>query len=1226
MSYRSIIAAMLTATAALAGPRLYAQTAYTFTATSGGAQVWNDAANWSPAGIPGTTPGDTANLGVALAASLDLDLGATDVTIGGLTLGGTASGVTTNLVGTGGRLILSNSAGDAPVVSGGVAGSVNTISTDFVLGGGVIFDPTSTQDIALTGNIGQLGGNRTLYNSMTGGQTLTIGEVGSVIQLYDANDPATSRNFAIKVFKDNAGLTPINTVVNAVWDNGSTSGNIEFGQSNQNPNAFFYMNPTQPSGASIVLGRQVYVMGADNALGTGSLRYNANNSNTWGGEIRTTDDAIVMGNSAINLQHAFSFGGDHSITVTGRIYQTNNRALGNVVAEGKTVYLTGTESTPAIEITGTSDQRQFIVDGFGTTIISGQVVNSLFDAAAIGDFYKRGSGRLELNNGTNTINGSIQSQGGLLVFGAEGAWGTTTGILAKESGGIAYTPGTGDAGFATLVSKIDPTSTGFLAIGSADAATNLDFTGGLANAANMSVGGDGNITYTGTVTPNPATGYAWGGLGGTITLGTNASVGANNVTVKNGGTVAVTGSQSYTGTTTVQSAVMATAQRLIALRTGNRSTLENQTFVSTLEVSSLANGGVASGLGASSADAANLLLDGGAVRVNSATATSTDRLFTITTKGGQLESSGAGAATFANTGSAVVAGDGARTFTLAGSSSAANTLASKLSDGAVQYVDVLNVAKSGSGKWVLTADNDYTGTTTVSGGELFINGSQLNYANYTAQAGGALGGSGTIGGTTTIQSGGTLSPGDGVGALATTLGITWASGSNVNWQINDATGTAGSGWDLLNATSGITLEGTSADPIKVNLWTLSGTENGSAANFNWATPYSWTFASADFISGFDATGFEVVTAASNGTSGFANPFGGGTFAVAQSGNDLQIVYTPGSAPVTDLVLNVASGSQTQAQLGYPTIASANSVEKTGAGTLVFDASNAYTGPTTVSAGTLQIANANAVGSSNVTVDTGATLAIASGTTMKSPSVIVDGGTLSGSAVAVNNTTGIAALAINAGTIAGSPTVTVGPGGQMSLVQDARVTVSVGGLSVDQAGGGGRLDLGAGQVSIAAGGITAADLRADIIAGRNGGAWNGTTGITSSTAASAGGTRAVGYVVSGDGSAKVSYSAAGDVDLSGAVNVFDLVSINSSGKYGSGTSSVWNQGDFNYDGVTNVFDLVGVNTAGAYGQGNYFPAAPSATGLGGAAAVPEPGTWALLAVAAAGLAKARRRRG
>ena len=327
------------------------------------------------------------------------------------------------------------------------------------------------------------------------------------------------------------------------------------------------------------------------------------------------------------------------------------------------------------------------------------------------------------------------------------------------------------------------------------------------------------------------------------------------------------------------------------------------------------------------------------------------------------------------------------------------------------------------------------------------------------------------------------------------------------------------------------------------------------------------------------------------------------------------IIQSGAGP-TDIVIDVPSGSQTQAQAGYASIAAANSVMKTGAGTVVFDAANAYTGPTTVSAGTLEVANAGALGGTNVTVDTGATLAIASGTTMKSPAVIVDGGTLSATTLAVNNTTGITSLAINAGTISGAPVLTVGAGGLASLVQYARVVVGVGGLSVDQAGGGGRLDLGAGQISIAPDGITAADLRADIIAGRAGGAWTGSTGITSSTAAASGGTRVVGYVVAADGSAKVSFAASGDVDLSGAVNVFDLVSINSSGKYGTGTSAVWNQGDFNYDGVTNVFDLVSVNTAGVYGQGNYFPAGPS---VGSAAAVPEPGLTGLAVLAALGAA-------
>lgn len=611
----------------------------------------------------------------------------------------------------------------------------------------------------------------------------------------------------------------------------------------------------------------------------------------------------------------------------------------------------------------------------------------------------------------------------------------------------------------------------------------------------------------------------------------------------------------------------------------------------------------------------------------------------ITVDSGGGISARSGAATFANVvlpvaGSAILNKDDARTFGLTifsntdligdltidtSQGGATNPVGDVTLTGVFSGTGGLVKAGTGeSGRVILAGDNTYSGGTTVTTGTLLVNGNQSAATGPVLVATGAtLGGTGTVGGVTTIATDATLSPGASPGTLSFTQGLTLAAGGNYNWQMLSATGTAGAAdaWDLLSVGGSLAIDATAADPFRLNLWTLSNTGpdvSGPAANFDPTQPSAWTIASAaGGVTGFTADKFLVDTAAVNGTGGFANTFDTGTFTVNLTGNDLQIVFSPGGSPTNDIVIDVPSGSQTQAEAGYPTITVADSVTKIGAGTVVFDAANAYVGPTTVSAGTLEVAAADALGTSAVTVDTGATLAIAAGTTMRSPSVIVDGGTLTGSAVAVNDSTGITSLAINAGTIAGAPAVSVGTGGRLSLPQDARVVAAVGALAVAETSGGGLVDLGAGQVNIAVGGTTPNEIRADIIAGRNGGPWTGTTGITSSTAAASGGTRTVGYIAGADGSARVSFAAAGDVDLTGTVDVFDLVAVNSSGKYGNGTASVWSQGDFNYDGATNVFDLVAINTAGTYGRGSYFPAAPTNPTAGSVAAVPEPGCLSIL---------------
>src|SRR5207244_2890663 len=70
----------------------------------------------------------------------------------------------------------------------------------------------------------------------------------------------------------------------------------------------------------------------------------------------------------------------------------------------------------------------------------------------------------------------------------------------------------------------------------------------------------------------------------------------------------------------------------------------------TLSVSSLANGGSSSSIGASTNAATNLVLNGGTLQYT-AGAVSTDRLFSVGTSGGTLDASGTGAVNFTDTGS-----------------------------------------------------------------------------------------------------------------------------------------------------------------------------------------------------------------------------------------------------------------------------------------------------------------------------------------------------------------------------------------------------------------------------------------------------------------------------------------------------------------------------------------------------------------------------------------------
>ena len=243
------------------------------------------------------------------------------------------------------------------------------------------------------------------------------------------------------------------------------------------------------------------------------------------------------------------------------------------------------------------------------------------------------------------------------------------------------------------------------------------------------------------------------------------------------------------------------------------------------------------------------------------------------------------------------------------------------------------------------------------------------------------------------------------------------------------------------------------------------------------------------------------------------------------------------------------------------ISGAGRLTKVGTGTLTLGGANTLSGSTTVQAGQLQLASGGALASSKV--------------------VPLAGGTL-------------------------------------SLTPYLQTTV--GGLAPNA---GGLVDAGNGLVTVASG-LTATELVTAIVAGRGDGSWNGTSGITSSTAAADVAfsiPRAVGWLDNGDGSLTFAYAAPGDTNIDWSVDILDAGNFLAGGKFDTGLPATWIEGDFSYDGIVDILDAADFFASGLYDAGNYN----TPSGATGIAAVPEPSSVTLLAGALAALAVAGRSR-
>lgn len=197
------------------------------------------------------------------------------------------------------------------------------------------------------------------------------------------------------------------------------------------------------------------------------------------------------------------------------------------------------------------------------------------------------------------------------------------------------------------------------------------------------------------------------------------------------------------------------------------------------------------------------------------------------------------------------------------------------------------LVKRDNGELTLTAANTFSGGLTIDGGTVWVNnttGSGTGSGAVTVNSAGTLGGKGAVSGAVTLN--GRASPGDRTVGALTTGNQTWNGGARYRWEIKNATGGAGTGWDVMNVNGTMTVAASSLNPVYIDVFSLNVLGiPGPAANFNSALDQSWLILGTTAgISGFNSSSFIVNTA------GFANPFTG-QFGVSVSGNNLLLNYT-----------------------------------------------------------------------------------------------------------------------------------------------------------------------------------------------------------------------------------------------------------------------------------------------------------------------------------------------
>lgn len=530
----------------------------------------------------------------------------------------------------------------------------------------------------------------------------------------------------------------------------------------------------------------------------------------------------------------------------------------------------------------------------------------------------------------SSYTGSTEVRGGILQVGCltDGGTNSALGASSNAAGNLILNGGT------------------LQYVGAAGSTDRLFTLGGSANSR-LEASGTGAIVFTNT----GAIAFAAPGTSQTIALGgtntgnnslaariTNNGAGVTSLTKDGFGTWILNNPNSnYTGITTINGGV--------------------------LGVSKLANGGVASSIGASTAAAGNLVIGNGSTLRYTGTGDTTNRLFTLSSGVTFIESSGTGAIVFTDTGPVTLAGaDLARTIALGGTNTGNNTLAGAIGNAGL---GITTLAKNDSGTWVLTGNNSYSGPTNINSGTLFVGGGGTtgaigsavvnNFGTLGFNRSDLLSYGGQVVGTGSLRQAGT-------GTTVLTGTNTYTGGTTIDAGTLQLGGGGATGSIVGDVVDNGVLAFNRADTV-----TFGGLISGSGAvrQIGGGTTVLSGINSYAGGTSFLAGTLQVSADANLGAAAGGLTFAGGTLRTATSFASARSANLTGTGTIlTDAGTTLSLGGL---------MAGAGGFTKSGTGALVLTGSNSYAGATNVNAGTLRINGNQSAATGLVTVASGATL-------------------------------------------------------------------------------------------------------------------------------------------------------------------------------------------------------------------------------------------------------------